>query len=374
MTIPEGGYSDVWLPTVGQVTGVKFAGARADLLASRLWLNIDTSTGDRARPGVGRRPLHDARAAADQGRARQAAGVAVHRRRGNLAREPGARLPRRARSTPGARTRRARGTSCAPSAAAMRATAPTPTVAPRTRSRATTSPGHSRGRLARFVGADPARRQRRAVRRDARPRGQPASTSRPAWSWAPSCPRAAWSRATTSTPGSRCRTARGTWIPLLPNDLPARPQPEAQPAAVQDRRAEDRRPGAAAGRHQPAERAPGTRPGPERRQPQEAAEEAVRPLGLADLAALAGLLRRASRCSLLVAIYWLIRGAKAWRRRRHATRGTATARVAWAWDDLMNSARSYGHALPAPGHPARAGGGARHGCPTRPPLRRGPTR
>ena len=48
----------------------------------------------------------------------------------------------------------------------------------------------------------------------------------------------------------------------------------------------------------------------------------------------------------LVAIYWLIRGAKAWRRRRHATRGTATARVAWAWDDLMNSAKSFGHALP----------------------------
>ena len=49
---------------------------------------------------------------------------------------------------------------------------------------------------------------------------------------------------------------------------------------------------------------------------------------------------------VLVGIYWLIRGAKAWQRRRHATRGTATVRVAWAWDDLMNSARSYGHTLP----------------------------
>jgi hypothetical protein len=49
---------------------------------------------------------------------------------------------------------------------------------------------------------------------------------------------------------------------------------------------------------------------------------------------------------VLVALYWTIRGAMAWRRRRHATRGTATARVAWAWDDLMNSAKSFGHALP----------------------------
>ena len=113
VTIPEGGYSDVWLPTVGQVTGVKFAGARADELASRLWLNIDTSTAivpDRVSAG---RPLHDGRAAPHEGGARQAAGLAGHRER-----QPRAESRSSASSTsgptPGARTRRARGTSCAP--------------------------------------------------------------------------------------------------------------------------------------------------------------------------------------------------------------------------------------------------------------------
>ena len=52
VTVPEGGYRDVWLPTAGTVTGVAFDGGRADQLASRLWLNVDTSTGDRARPAA----------------------------------------------------------------------------------------------------------------------------------------------------------------------------------------------------------------------------------------------------------------------------------------------------------------------------------
>ena len=48
----------------------------------------------------------------------------------------------------------------------------------------------------------------------------------------------------------------------------------------------------------------------------------------------------------LLAVYGAIRGLKALRRRRHATRGPAAARIAWAWSDLMETARSYGHRLP----------------------------
>ena len=48
----------------------------------------------------------------------------------------------------------------------------------------------------------------------------------------------------------------------------------------------------------------------------------------------------------LLAVYGAIRGLKALRRRRHATRGPAAARIAWAWNDLMETARSYGHRLP----------------------------
>ena len=122
--------------------------------------------------------------------------------------------------------------------------------------------------------------------------------------------------------------------------------------------------GAAAGRGQPAERAPGAGPGAERRQPQEAAEEAVRPLGLADLAAAGWSSTSCCPCWSWSRIYWAIRGAKAWRRRRHATRGTATARVAWAWDDLMNSAKSLRPHRAPPGHPARAGGRPAPACPS----------
>ena len=44
VTVPEDGYRDVWLPTAGTVTGIAFDGSRADQLASRLWLNVDTNT------------------------------------------------------------------------------------------------------------------------------------------------------------------------------------------------------------------------------------------------------------------------------------------------------------------------------------------
>jgi hypothetical protein len=50
---------------------------------------------------------------------------------------------------------------------------------------------------------------------------------------------------------------------------------------------------------------------------------------------------------VLLGLYAAVRGLKAWRRARHATRGPTTARVAWAWDDLMMTARSYGHEVPA---------------------------
>jgi hypothetical protein len=50
---------------------------------------------------------------------------------------------------------------------------------------------------------------------------------------------------------------------------------------------------------------------------------------------------------VLVALYWALRGAKAWRRRRHATRGSAVSRVAWAWEDLLQSARSFGAHVPS---------------------------
>ena len=94
---PEGGYSDVWLPTAGDGhRGRRSTARRADQLASRLWLNVDTNTGDRARPAAARRPLHDDRAAARPVPARAA------RRRSSLdERLASSRARTSASSTPG---------------------------------------------------------------------------------------------------------------------------------------------------------------------------------------------------------------------------------------------------------------------------------
>ncbi len=45
VTVPADGYSDVWLPTVGTVTGLSFDGDRADTLSDELRFNTDTGTG-----------------------------------------------------------------------------------------------------------------------------------------------------------------------------------------------------------------------------------------------------------------------------------------------------------------------------------------
>lgn len=45
VTIPADGYSDVWLPSFGTVTGLSFSGDRADELSDELRFNTDTGTG-----------------------------------------------------------------------------------------------------------------------------------------------------------------------------------------------------------------------------------------------------------------------------------------------------------------------------------------
>ncbi|GAB2774042.1 transglutaminase-like domain-containing protein [Terrabacter koreensis] len=45
VSVPAGGYSDVWLPTFGTVTGLDFGGGRGDQLKDDLRFNIDTNTG-----------------------------------------------------------------------------------------------------------------------------------------------------------------------------------------------------------------------------------------------------------------------------------------------------------------------------------------
>ncbi|MEI2731993.1 MAG: transglutaminase-like domain-containing protein [Dermatophilaceae bacterium] len=45
IAVPEGGWTEVWLPTLGTVTGLRFAGPRSPALAADLRFNVDTGTG-----------------------------------------------------------------------------------------------------------------------------------------------------------------------------------------------------------------------------------------------------------------------------------------------------------------------------------------
>ena len=357
VTIPEGGYSDVWLPTVGQVTGVKFAGARADQLASRLWLNTDTSTAivpDRLSAGD-RYTMHvllPTKVVRDK-----LPDVAVHRDR-QPRREPGARLPRRA----GRR------------------------LEPRRRGPVGRAAGGGRGdaRRRRLH-----RRRHQELRRELLPRR---ATPAAGWPVSSGATQLAGNdeqyAATLALVANRLdiptRVVMGAvlpeggvvkgrdvhaWVevqdehrhvdPVAGQHLPARPQPEAQPAPVQDRRAEDRRPRAAAGRDQPAERAAGTRPGAERREPQEAPEEAVRPVGLAGRGC-AGW-SSTSLLPLLVLVGGLLadprRQGLASAAARHPGHGDGPGRVGVGRPDEQ---RAVVRPRPAPpGHPAGAGRRAR---------------
>lgn len=45
VAVPDGGWGEVWLPTVGAVTGLEFAGPRSAALAADLRFDVDTGTG-----------------------------------------------------------------------------------------------------------------------------------------------------------------------------------------------------------------------------------------------------------------------------------------------------------------------------------------
>ena len=283
VTVPEGGYRDVWLPTVGAVTGIEFDGSRADQLASRLWLNVDTNTaivpdrlaaGDRytmeARlPDVPRRAARsrcpstagrltpdvelgflDAKVDAWTGEAEDPWGklraVARAMRSDGAYTDGGAPNSFEKRYLPGHAGAGSPGSSAPPSSPATTSSTPRPW----------------RWSANRLGHPDPRRHGGR------------------------SRPRAVSSGAGTCTPGSRCGTPPGPGSRCSPRTFV--PDRNKQPNQLQTKseRAEGRRPGAAAGRRQPAERAPGPGPGAERHQHQEAAEEAVRPGVVAVVAAL----------------------------------------------------------------------------------------
>jgi hypothetical protein len=342
VSIPEGGYSDVWLPTVGQVTGVRFAGARADQLASRLWLNTDTSTAivpDRVSAGdrytmtvllptkVVRDKLPTSLSTATGNLAQSQELGFLDQRVDAWSQDAGG---------PWAQLRAA--------AAAMKGDGAYTDGGTKNSVESYYLAGHSRGRLARFVGASQlagndeqyAATLALVANRLDIPTRVVMGAELPEGGVVKGKDVHAWVEVQDET---------GTWVPLLADTfLPDRNQ---KPNRLQSK-TDEQKIGALV--PPPA----GTNP-PSVLQGPDQAQNAVNlkkpPKKLFDPSAWPSWLRWLVFYVLLpllvlVAVYWLIRGAKAWRRRRHATRGTATARVAWAWEDLMTSARSFGHTLP----------------------------
>jgi hypothetical protein len=342
VTIPEGGYSDVWLPTVGQVTGVKFAGARADQLASRLWLNVDTSTAivpDRVAPG----DRYTMKVLLPSTVVRDKLPTSLSTSSGNLAQSQELGFLDQ-RVDAWSRNAESPWDELRAVATAMKGDGAYTDGGTKNSVESYYLAGHSRGRLARFVGATQLagndEQYAATLALVANSLDIPTRVVMGA-----ELPEGGIVRGRDVHAWVEVQSETGTWIPLLANTfLPNRNQ---KPNRLQSK-TDEQKIGALV--PPPA----GTNP-PSVLQGPDQAQNAVNlkkpPRKLFDPSAWPNWLRWllfyvVLPLLVLVAVYWLIRGAKAWRRRRHATRGSATARIAWAWDDLMNSARSFGHALP----------------------------
>ena len=342
VAVPDGGYRDVWLPTVGEVTGVEFAGGRADLLASRLWLNIDTSTAivpDRLQPGDrytmeavlpgtvvrGDLPEHldvgsgdltpdeelsflDARIDALSGDSEDAWGQ--FRSIANAMKDDGA-------YTDGGVKNSVESYYLA---------------------------GHSLGRLGQFVAATQLAGDDEQYAATLALIGNRLSIPTRVVMGA-EVPEDGVVRGKNVHAWVEVQDDRGQWVPLLSDTfLPDRNQ---KPNQLQSK-TDEQKVGAVvpppAGVNPPS-----VLQGPD--QAQNAVNLKKPPKKLFDPASWPTWLRILVFYVLLpllvlVGLYWAIRGAKTWRRNRHARRGPTPSRIAWAWDDLMQTARTYGQRVP----------------------------
>ena len=342
VTVPEGGYGDVWLPTIGQVTGVRFGGTRQDLLASRLWLNIDTSTAivpDRLKAGD-----------------RYTMNVLLPERvvngdlpesftpaTGNLVEDQelgflDAKLESWTSNADGAWAQfRA-------IASAMKDDGAYTDGGTKNSVESYYLAGHSYGRLSRFVwvaqlaGNDEqyAATLALAANRLSIPTRVVMGAELPEDGVVRGRDVHAW---------VEVQDNNGAWVPLLSNTfLPNRNQ---KPNQLQSK-TEQQKVGAQvpppAGVNPPS-----VLQGPD--QAQNAINLKKPPKKLFDPASWPTWLRILIFYVLLpilvlFALYWALRGAKAWRRNRHAQRGPTPSRVAWACDDLVQTSRSYGEKVP----------------------------
>ena len=340
VTVPEGGYGDVWLPTAGTVTGVRFGGRREDDLASRLWLNIDTNTAlVPARLEAG--DSYTFTAYVPPTPTKLPSSLAVDT--GSLvedvdtgfldakldawtgdAPDPWAQFRAVAKVMQGEGAYTDGGTKNSVERYYL--------------------PGHSIGRLSRFTGlAQLAGNDEQYAATLALVGNRLGIPTRVVMG--------AIIPATGPVTGEdvhawvEVRDSQGTWVPVLDDSF--LPDRDKKPRELQTK-VEDRKVGALvpppAGINPPS-----VLQGPD--QAQNATNLKKPPKKLLDPSGWPWWLRWLVFYVLLpllvlAALYWLVRGLKSWRRRRHASRGPTATRVAWAWADLMASARSYGQRPP----------------------------
>ncbi|MDF2145125.1 DUF3488 and transglutaminase-like domain-containing protein [Knoellia sp. p5-6-4] len=342
VTVPEGGYTDVWLPTIGQVTGVQFGGTRRELLSSRLWLNIDTSTAivpDRLRAGdrYAMQVLLPTQVAADK-------------LPDNLTPASGDLVQNQELGFLDTRIDGWTGNADGPwaqfraIAAAMRSDGAYTDGGAKNSVESYYLAGHSRGRLTRFVGATQlagndeqyAATLALAANRLSIPTRVVMGAELPEGGVVRGRDVHAWVEVQNQT---------GQWIPLLSKTfLPDRNQKPNQLQSKTDQQKVGAQVPPPAGVNPPS-----VLQGPD--QAQNAVNLKKPPKKLFDPASWPWWMRVLVLYVLLpllglVGLYWGIRGAKEWRRNRHATHGPAVKRIAWAWDDLMNTAQTYGHKVP----------------------------
>lgn len=342
VTVPKDGYSDVWLPTMGTVRGVHFDGDRAKDLASRLWLNIDTNTAlvpDRLRGGDAY--TMDVLLPATPGDLPKSAALES----GSLTDDVEASF---LDSKLDAWTGEASDpwSQLVAIAKAMQSTgAYTDGGNPNSNTfERLYLPGHGLDRVTRFVGT------KQLAGNDE----QYAATLALAANRLNIPARVVMGAITTESGVVKgqdvhawveVRDSNGTWIPLLHKDFV--PDRNKKPAPLQTK-TDERKVGALvpppAGVNPPS-----VLQGPD--QAQNATNLKKPPKKLFDPSAWPAWLRWLVFFVIvpalaLLAVYGLIRLAKEVRRRRHATRGPTTARVAWAWEELVVTARSYGHRMP----------------------------
>ncbi|GAB3441332.1 transglutaminase domain-containing protein [Phycicoccus ginsengisoli] len=340
VTVPEGGYSDVWLPTSGTVTGFRFTGARQEPLSSQLWLNTDTETA-----------LVPARLEAGDSYTFSAYVPPVS-----------PRMPTSLTNSTGSLTEGLDTSFLDAKLDAWTGEEPDPWSQFRSVARVMQSegaytdggtansverfylPGHSIGRLSRFTsipqlaGNDEQYAATLALvgNRLGIPTRVVMGAIVPASGTVQGKDVHAW---------VEVRDATGSWVPVLQdNFLPDR---DRKPKELQTK-VQDRKVGALVP-PPPGSNPPSVLQGPD--QAQNATNLKKPPKKLLDPSTWPWWLRVLVLYVLLplvalTLLYWLLRGLKAWRRRRHATRGPTPARVAWAWNDLVASARSYGHHPP----------------------------